>query len=397
MFGIPISYPIIVGVLGLVLLYTKRQRALPLKGRLAELGLWRWVVLGWLTLIVALVMAILQQSEDPFVDWRNWAVIALATVVLARFLEDAPFRRFVLSDLAVAYGVIATIHLVLWAGGGGSNVYDVRVPLFNGYDLSLSIFASLVASATWLEQLPEHRGIYRHLLAGTAIASSGLVVLSFRRSWWGFLFVGLAIVGWDAARRRKIGLGLALRLTLMTGIVVLAAVAMLGTENVGERLASFNPVSDNQYSSTNVDHVNDLIDAMRVIRRGPLLGLGIGRTYETNLIANWKPESFEVHNAFLNVWLKFGLVGLVAFVGFHLACTRALWRAGHLGAPSLIGAGTALLAEQIVGLVQPWVYASLQYSLHRAVVLAVLVTYGWTLTHERVDSTERQPLLVPLR
>ena len=86
---------------------------------------------------------------------------------------------------------------------------------------------------------------------------------------------------------------------------------------------SFSPTSESVYSTTNQDHLNDLLEAWEEIRASPIVGLGIGRFYETPLLTPWKETSFEVHNALLQVWLKFGLIGLIAFLGFHLAWGRA--------------------------------------------------------------------------
>lgn len=395
-FGIPISYPIIAGVLVMVMMYFRVPGRLPLQARLADLHLWRWVVLGWFTIVVALALAVLRQSPDPFVDWRNWATLALTAVVLAGAFNNRPLTRFILSDLAIAYGAISITYLLVWAAGGGTNLYGVRIPLFNGYDLGLAVFAALVAATVWIEAGAAVGRLYRALLGLTVISTSLLVILSFRRSLWAFLVIGLGIVGWKSLRGGRLRPSVAIQFTLATLAVGALAVAVLGTDPILERLGSFNPLAENQYSATNEDHVNDLIDAVGVIGREPVFGLGIGQRYKTDLIADWKPESFEVHNAFLNVWLKFGLLGLFTFIGFHLATVRALWRTGRLGVPALTGAGTALVAEQVVNLVQPWPYASLQYSLHRGIVFAVLLTVGWQqLSHANFGSTVPKRELEP--
>lgn len=387
-FGIPVSYPIIAAVLVMVIVYFRMPTRLPLKSRLVELNLWRWTVLGWATIVIALALAVLRQSPDPFVDWRNWATLAFAAVVLAGAFNNRPSTRFILSDLAIAYGAISTAYLVVWALGGGTNLYGVRIPLFNGYDLGLAVFATLVAATVWIEAGVTVGRLYRALLGLTVIATSVLVILSFRRSLWAFLVIGLAVVGWQSLRRGHLRPAVAIQFTIATLAVGVLAITVLGTEAILERLSSFNPFTENQYSATNEDHVNDLIDALGVIGREPVFGLGIGQRYKTDLIADWKPESFEVHNAFLNVWLKFGLLGLFTFIGFHVATVRALWRTGRLGVPALTGAGTALLAEQVVNLVQPWSYASLQYSLHRGIVFAILLTVGWQqISQQNVGST----------
>ena len=56
------------------------------------------------------------------------------------------------------------------------------------------------------------------------------------------------------------------------------------------------------------------------------MGIGLGRSFATLRIQDWKEESVMVHNAPLHVWLKYGLLGLACYVWFHLAMFRWLYR-----------------------------------------------------------------------
>ncbi len=49
-----------------------------------------------------------------------------------------------------------------------------------------------------------------------------------------------------------------------------------------------------------------------------LMGIGVGTSYPTWRIRNWKSESVMVHNAPLHVWLKYGIAGLICYLWFHV-------------------------------------------------------------------------------
>lgn len=378
--GIPVSYAIVAGLLLLAVLFSSRK-GVNVGARLSDFRIWNWALVGWVTLIVALVAAVLRQSNEPFVDWRNWAVLAVTVPVMVAFLEGRQGVRFLLPNLSILYGGFALIHLGNWLAGGGTGLFGVRIPLFDTYDLSLAVFGASVTVACLTFRAPSVAPSYRTLLLIAAVANALLVLLSFRRSIWAYLVAAVVALFVFGLRSKRISMGSGLGLAAGAIAVATVAVFAIGSDAIGERLSSFNPFEDNEFSATNADHVNDIGDALGVVAENPILGLGIGESYETQLIANWKPESFEVHNAFLNAWLKFGILGLVGFIGFHFALIRGLVRAGKNRLPDLLAAGCVVGAEQIVNLVQTWIYNSIQATLLRGVVIAVLVTVGWRAVH----------------
>ena len=82
--------------------------------------------------------------------------------------------------------------------------------------------------------------------------------------------------------------------------------------------------ADTEFGADNADHVLDIADAWDQVRQSPVMGIGLGTSYPTWRIKNWKTESVMVHNAPLHVWLKYGLAGLVCYLWFHLALLRWL-------------------------------------------------------------------------
>jgi len=396
--GIPLHYLVFAFAVALLLPYVTARppfRVLPAL-RATHLGL--WTLLTWVTVIIALGRGLVGAVSEPFVDWRNFVVLAITAMITARWLAQQPWRGLVVTDLAIAYGVVATFYLVFWLFGGGRELYDVRVPLFNGHRLALVGFGTLVGADAWLAGRQSFTRIYSAALGWTAVAGALLILLSFRRSVWGFLVAGLVVAAYRAVRMKRLRLSRAM--TVGVGLVaVIGALSLTyGAESWSGRIESLLPSADNEYSNTNRDHFNDLRDAFAAVAEQPVFGVGIGTLYKTNLISDWKVESFDVHNAFLHVWLKFGLLGLITFVGFHVALIRSLFKLDRVATVGAGGAAAFLLAEQVINLIQTWPYAVMQLTIHRGVVLAVLlVHYGYLADPTALATTSRRAALISRR
>ena len=154
---------------------------------------------------------------------------------------------------------------------------------------------------------------------------------------------------------------------------------------------------DTEFSQGNPDHVGEVLDAWEQVQQHPVMGIGLGHSFATLRIQDWKEESVMVHNAPLHVWLKYGLLGLVCYVWFHLAMFRWLYRrmrvapkdpqtqVAQLGREkfsslgmtrkeaSIVGAAlTYLVALFVVSLgFTPWPYSSLQSTTLIAFLLAM--------------------------
>jgi O-antigen ligase len=387
-FGVPLHYPLFAGALLLLAPYIVTTPHISVSERLRAVGLGPWTVMAWGVLAVTIALALLSAAPELFADWRNLVAVAATVTAAAKWLSSRRWRNWALTDMAVAYGIAGIPYLVRWAVGAGTRLYDVRISVFFGPTLFMSIFSSVVTLSTWLtaRRLPRW---YGRLVRLAAVSSSLVVVLSFRRSFWLGWTLGVAGVVAVVLRRRQAS---PLRLLAASATVVaigVAAFVATGTDAVVDRLASFLPSENNEYATTNEDHVNDLIDALGVIADEPIFGLGIGRYYETSLIADWKETSFEVHNTVLHVWLKFGLLGVVAYLGFHYRWARSMWTAavaaGAKGHPemepvastllpaALIGAAIYLTAQFIATMVGTWPYGSFQMSLHHGFLLAAFL------------------------
>ncbi|MGH8926400.1 MAG: O-antigen ligase family protein [Acidimicrobiia bacterium] len=364
-FGVPMHY-VLFGLLLIVAVpYVLASPRFPLTSRLREMGLLWPLFAGAAAMALSLTIGILRGVPELFADWRNLVVTAVTAVYAGKWLAGRSWKRFVVTDLATLYGLLAIPDLVEYALGGGTFVLGVRTPVFEGTALYLASFSAIVAAWTLLESNPG-LGARRTLwLRLGGIAGSLLVLTSFRRSFWLVWGIGLIFVVFLYLRSRDVRPARLFAAAIGAAILVFAAVATLGTETVVPRLGSFLPTGSGPYSATNEDHLNDIADAWTIISEDPILGFGIGRRYETSLIADWKTESFEVHNAVLHVWLKFGIAGAVVYVWFHLALVRAAARRRHM-AP----VGAFIVAQLAATVFGTWPYGRFQMAIFLGLVIA---------------------------
>lgn len=329
-FGIPAHFILFFLLLVVLAPYVVTAPKFAMSQEMRNEGILAVASLAWVVIGITIAIAILRGVPELFADWRNLLVTTVAAVYAAKFLASRDWKHFVLIDLATAYGLLAIPTLGAYAAGLGQSVLGVRTTVFDGPTLYLASFATITSAWFYLNPDPRHGRVRSVWLQIAGLSSSLLVLLSFRRSFWLAWIAGIAtvlIVSWRSRDKRGVRLyGSLLGLCLLVNVATVA----IGSETMAARLESFLPNSTGQFSATNQDHLNDIVDAWQVIKAEPVLGLGIGSQYETNLISDWKTESFEVHSAVLHVWLKFGILGALIYLAFHVALIRAATRKREL-------------------------------------------------------------------
>ena len=209
--------------------------------------------------------------------------------------------------------------------------------------------------------------VHRFLWMGLAAASYLLVLLSFRRTYWGELAIGSFIL--LLLQRRRF------RNLAVAGTMLCLAALVLG-KPFADRVQSLDVMQmDGEFSADNSDHVHDLEDAWDQVRQSPLLGIGVGTSYPTWRIRNWKNESVMVHNAPIHVWLKYGLAGLIFYLWFHIALLGWLYRRSKYSGEKyakFLSVAFAFLAAQFVMTLgfAPWPYSELQLTTLISFILA---------------------------
>jgi O-antigen ligase len=335
------------------------------------------VVSAW---ALSLTYGIMTGGEQLFYDWRNAALGLVIAWIVATSIENKQDVMFLLNALLASAAVFSLYTLSVFLAGGGTYTKATgRIPYWDSSVLSVLGFAGMLALSLWLGKGRVGRV---HPLA-YALPCVTLVVLSSRRNQWGELAIGLCLILLLQGNLRRKS-----QAALMTLAVIGVAAMILGPSRLGPRFESLNPfATGTPESNTNPGHIDDLLDAWDVVQTSPILGIGQGKPYRTNRIRLWKKESWMVHNAVLHVWVRYGLLGLIAYLCWHGAFFRYLVRlrrrwetipSEHARAmAAFVGAALAWsFSVFLLGLFfEAWPYTNIQ--------LAALIGVIWGITFHR--------------
>jgi O-antigen ligase len=358
--SLPFLQPLYLGKLSALMLLIAGMRRLN-HAAFSELSRSRTV--RWVAVIT--VLAILsvpgsfwpRESVNFFQDrWLQGLILFVGVVV--GFVDSETTNRVLVS--LVAASILAAAQLLLGAGlstggrlyigGGGSSTYDPNesAALFVMALPYVVLVASSASKLRWFA------------LAGVPVLLAGLLKTGSRGGVvaLGALF-GAAFITGDRRRR------------LQCVVVALIAGCVFAVMPHDQLVQRFGDLMGN-----GTDYNYDARDGrLQVWKRGiglmashPVLGVGVG-VYE---IANgvtadsWK----NAHNAYMQVAVELGVLGLVAFIGAILSAVKDGWRAAHCPVDGRISkddsAGThrlayAVLASLLTVLVSA-VFLSIAYS-----------------------------------
>ena len=279
-----------------------------------------------LTLLVALCVAvgvatgIYHNTASPAGDWRELFVGGLfafglwATVMTS----DAASLRFAQLFVALVTGYGA-LQLAEYARGGGELAFYGRTPV--GDHATLEFMVAAVAISLAMLRSGRSRLLW---LAGITIGTA-IVMLAFRRYAWVELAIVAAFFPLLSKRRARYLKAAA----LLAGAGALAIVLTWSSLQWGERFASLDPTasrSTNALAATNQGHLDDIRDGLDQVRAHPVFGLGVGVLYVGKRTVAWKGAAGMVHNAPVEVWIKFGLLGLMTYALIYATLFRRLWQ-----------------------------------------------------------------------
>jgi O-antigen ligase len=307
----------------------------------------------------------LRGGTNFFFDWRALALGIGLYFVWAVWIQTASDVKSAVHIFAIYMAVRIVVLYALHLAGYRETLAGVPIPTFDGPAVSALVFTALLA----LGYAGSSRDRSHQLLwAGLAAASCFVVLLCFRRTYWGELAIGTLLL---LLLQRHHRIRSAIVICAMVGL----AAALLGQPFYG-RLQSFDlNRMDSEFSADNADHLGDLLDGWDQVRQSPIMGIGVGTSYSTWRIRNWKSESVMVHNAPIHVWLKYGVAGLICYVWFHVLLFVWLYKQSKRAAPAhaafLHAAFAYLLAQFAMTLgFAPWPYSELQLTTLMSFILA---------------------------
>lgn len=148
------------------------------------------------------------------------------------------------------------------------------------------------------------------------------LIIPFSRSGWLSYFLGAGLCILNLLRSRNISFGKALLLGIFTSIFLIGS-AFVFRDKIQDRF------EDREAVASAEGRVGQFYEAMDVVERYPMLGIGPGIT---EFFGAWKNEKGYVaralpgvnmanqyHNNFLQFWVENGVLGAMLFGGFMLA------------------------------------------------------------------------------
>jgi len=194
-------------------------------------------------------------------------------------------------------------------------------------DLNLFIFAILILSSfLWFSSGEKLNYIINHkLLIIFCLFFTSIVILSFRRTNYIMLLVGLSLLLAKLSLRRFIILSASL-LFIGFSIVFLLNITELNKYPIFKfiqlRFSFFDAVDQyEQVIVSNNAHIRDIILGIDFIKENPLWGLGVGSRFYADRSMVY--ETSFIHNGILHSWVKFGLFGAVAYILVYYYAIKA--------------------------------------------------------------------------
>ena len=316
------------------------------------------------------------ETQSPFGDWRNLALglvyaFALWSTVLR---TDRDCFRFAQIFVAILTGYGAW-QLVQYASGGGEIAFYGRTTVGDHATLEFMVAAVGVSMA----MLRTHRSRFLWM-AGVAVGTS-VVVLAFRRyAWVELAAVFAAFILFSGVNRRRYVVSIA----AVAAACLLTIALTWSSLDWGGRFASLDPTqtrADNIYATTNQGHINDILDGFDEVKAHPIAGLGVGVLYHGQRTAQWKGDAGMVHNAPVEVWIKFGLLGLIVFITIYVILFRDIWKRRNRGRVCDLlsfGGGAFLFGNALViGTVYSWPFGAPEKGILIFTLIAMAYPPGW--------------------
>jgi O-antigen ligase len=170
----------------------------------------------------------------------------------------------------------------------------------------------------------------RGLLWIPALALFAIAILvTYGRAIWLVSAAGMVMVGISLGARRMIQLSVLGAITLGIALTALAYLKPTMINAAADRLASIGTEVQGG-SSLNWRHIENGY-AWRKIQASPIAGIGLGASYKplAGGLNAWLEQTRFIHNGYLYLVLKTGLIGFVIFAAFWSRLMRLGWSIGH--------------------------------------------------------------------
>lgn len=283
-------------------------------------------------LVLSVISILLLLVRNVTVDWWLREMIAIAGLVFY-----FPARDVLRTDRAV--GKVFSAFLIVAVGISAYNLVVYRTStiaasylweLWGGrqtFGVTFFFAAAVLSTSFYLHS----RGWMRKTTFLLAFVLSGLALaFTFSRGFWIGAMLGVVVIFFLVERARRLELLTTVSIASILG--VLAIVLFAG--NIGEYVLRALAVRLSTSGSfvQDISLSNRIVEseaALAMIKQNPVIGFGYGATFpHYNLITKVTEYSIYVHNAYVHMLLKVGILGTAIFFGFvGLVLVRGVRRA----------------------------------------------------------------------
>jgi O-antigen ligase len=348
------------------------------------------------------------QDSFGYFEWRS-LFLAIPFYYLVTTLIDSREKavrlaRWVFGLIAIK-GTYYLIIALLQANYPFPKIIGAG-PVDEGPENVMFMFAVLTAISFLMFGSKQNWWVKIVVLAAVLVLIANLWLSAKRSAQLGFA-VGFIFLLWRQPRGQKLKLIGSVGAVLLTIFLVLATIQISSTKNgVGQSASRYDeifqfiqePATMLTSNGTLAFHLMDLLDAGSVIIQRPLLGYGFGSRYDRQLTSLENVggqeaglEAGVVHDLYLHVWWKTGLVGFGIFCWLLVRIVRfgakAICRASSSVAHAIaLGLYSAILGELAMDVWGPQWFSSTKVSLLIFCSLALIM---------RLVQSGRKDLLIP--
>jgi O-antigen ligase len=273
-----------------------------------------YIVFFFFLLAVSIIVGLRNGVDSLFLkqDFKKFLLPVLYFICCVN-LADSPRRIQVLliSILSIAF-VKSCIGVIFYLQGlGFVYEYDKIVVFLETADhLIFVTIITVVFSFIIYKRVTGNRILLLLFLIFPMFFS---VLFSYRRHSWVGLLLSLLILFFLSPTSRKF------RMVAMGGCMSLILLSLMSFASLSESIPSTNFLTNRFLSvfdskqGSNVMHVAEWRVALEDSLENPLFGLGLGSTHR-HLVGHEDIPNDIVHNAFLMLWMKMGLLSVVLFL-----------------------------------------------------------------------------------
>jgi len=268
-------------------------------------------LLCFVAVLMASIVVGLYNGNDPTwfkEDLKRFTLPVLFFVAAANLVDDSRKIRLVMALVFLAATAKTYLAIFYYLAGLGFPYGDSKVVFLESGDQIFVVTTIIAGISLMIEGMPRLRKIVFFVVALLPMIYA--LVFSYRRNalWGTVLSLGLVLL--LSPWRQKVRM---LRYVwfAVAGVLVMLSLSRIDSEApagrfVTERMAS---VADATQSS-NVAHLAEWVVTMDAIRGEPVLGMGLGAVH--GLVPGFESlNTHTVHNAFLMLWMKLGIGGLL--------------------------------------------------------------------------------------